>query len=138
MCLTFQIYDYNLDENTPTKVDLITIQDIRGYTQNNFSIFNIYNKNGNTYELWDNNYHYVDLNQHSNYTIYITSNKEVNWSTDQNLQDNVEVNGEVGSGVISAGDKVAVTLFNDEYGPAEGYIEFYNGKDTQKIFVKVR
>lgn len=133
-----KIYDYNIDENTPTKVDLITIQDISGYTQNNFKYFYIYNKNGNTYELWDNNYHYVDLNQHSNYTIYITSNKEVNWSTDKNLQDNVEVNGEVGSGVISAGDKVAVTLFNDEYGPAEGYIEFYNGKDTQKIFVRVR
>lgn len=36
-----KIYDYNIDENTSTKVDLITIQDIKGYTENNFHLFNI-------------------------------------------------------------------------------------------------
>ena len=37
-----KIYDYNIDENTSTKVDLITIQDLKGYTDSNFKIFNIY------------------------------------------------------------------------------------------------
>jgi hypothetical protein len=33
-----KIYDYNMDDNNPTKVDLITIQNINGYTQNKFNI----------------------------------------------------------------------------------------------------
>ena len=34
-----KIYDYQIDENQTTKVDLITIQDIKGYTNNNFNLF---------------------------------------------------------------------------------------------------
>lgn len=133
-----KIYDYSIDENIPTKVDLITIQDLKGYTDSNFRFFSIYFKFGNNYELYDENYHYVDIDQHSTYTIYITSNSEINWSTDSGLQQNLEVNGEVGSGIISAGENIPVVLFNDEYGPVEGYLEFSNGRDTQKIFVRVR
>lgn len=33
-----KIYDYNIDSNEPTKVDLITVQDITGYTTNNFNL----------------------------------------------------------------------------------------------------
>lgn len=36
-----KIYDYSIDENIPTKVDLITIQDIKGYTDSNFRILSI-------------------------------------------------------------------------------------------------
>ena len=133
-----KIYDYNIDENIPTKVDLITIQDLKGYTDNNFRFFSIYFKDGNNYELYDENYHYIDIDQHSSYTIYITSNVDINWSADIGLQQNVEVNGEVGSGVIAAGNKTPVVLYNDEYGQVEGYLEFSNGRDTQKIFVRVR
>lgn len=133
-----KIYDYNIDENIPTKVDLITIQDLKGYTDNNFRFFNIYFKDGNNYELYNENWHYIDIDQHSSYTIYITSNVDINWSADSGLQQNVEVNGEVGSGVIAAGNKTPVVLYNDEYGPVEGYLEFSNGRDTQKIFVRVR
>lgn len=133
-----KIYDYQIDENQTTKVDLITIQDLKGYTDSNLKSFSIYFKNGNNYELYDENYHYVDIDQNSNYTIYITSNTAIQWQTDSGLQQNLEVNGEVGSGVIPAGNKVAVNLFNDEYGPAEGYLEFSNGRDIQKIFVRVR
>lgn len=133
-----KIYDYNIDENIPTKVDLITIQDLKGYTESNFRIFNIYFKNGNNYELYDKDWHYIDIDQHSSYTIYITSNVDIHWQTDSRLQTNVEVNGEVGYGIIPAGNKVPVVLFNDEYGPVEGYLEFSNGRDTQKIFVRVR
>lgn len=133
-----KIYDYCIDENVSTKVDLITIQDISGYTESNFRIFNIYFKVGNNYELYDKDWHYLDIDQHTSQTIYITSNVDVEWQTDSGLQNNVEVNGEVVSGVIKAGNKVPVTLFNDEYGPVEGYIEFNNGKNIQKIFVRVR
>lgn len=133
-----KIYDYCIDENVSTKVDLITIQDIEGYTKNNFKIFNIYFKVGNNYELYDKDWHYIDLDPHTSKTIYITSNTDIDWRADQGIQNNLEVNGEVGNGKILAGNKVPVALFNDEYGPAEGYIEFYNGKDTQKIFVRVR
>ena len=133
-----KIYDYQINENIPTKVDLITIQDIRGYTESNFRIFNIYFKFGNNYELYDEHLHYIDMDQHTTYTIYISSNVDIHWQTDSGLQNNIEVNGEVGSGIIPAGNKVAVNLFNDEYGIVEGYLEFNNGRDTQKIFVRVR
>ena len=133
-----KIYDYHIDENISTKVDLITIQDISGYTESNFRIFNIYFKVGNNYELYDKDWHYLDIDQHTSKTIYITSNVDVEWQTDSGLQLNLEVNGEVGSGIIPAGNKVPVVLFNDEYGPVEGYLEFSNGRDTQKIFVIVR
>ena len=133
-----KIYDYSIDENIPTKVDLITIQDLKGYTDSNFRFFSIYFKFGNNYELYDENLHYIDIDQHSTYTIYITSNSEINWSADSGLQQNLEVNGEVGSGIISAGENIPVVLYNDEYGPVEGYLEFSNGRDTQKIFVRVR
>lgn len=130
-----KIYDYQLEENIPTKVDLITIQNIESYTKNNFVIFNIYNSEGS---LWNDHWDYLDIEQHTTKTIYITSNSDISWSTDQGIQNNLEVNGEVGSGRIQAGNKVPVTLYNDEYGPVEGYVEFSNGRDTQKIFVRVR
>lgn len=133
-----KIYDYDIDATTPTKVDLITVQDIEGYTKNEFRIFNIYYKNGDNYELWNDRIHYIDLDPHTSNTIYITSNTDIDWSTDEGIQNNLEVNGEVGYGRIQAGNKVPVTLFNDEYGLVEGYIEFSNGRDTQKIFVRVR
>ena len=135
-----KIYDYSkLDENQiPTKGRFDNYTRFERIIRYNFRIFNIYFKNGNDYELYDKNYHYVDIEQHSTYTIYITSNSEINWQTDSGLQQNVEVNGEVGSGVIQAGNKTPVVLYNDEYGPVEGYLEFNNGKDTQKIFVIVR
>ena len=57
-----KIYDYNIDENIPTKVDLITIQDLKGYTDSNFRfLFNIYFKNGNNYELYNEDWHYIDI-----------------------------------------------------------------------------
>lgn len=133
-----KIYDYDIDATTPTKVDLITVQDIEGYTKNEFRIFNIYYKNGDNYELWNDRIHYIDLDPHTSKTIYITSNTDIDWSADQGIQNNLEVNGKVGYGRIQAGNKAPVTLFNDEYGPVEGYVEFSNGRDTQKIFVRVR
>lgn len=36
LCMVNKIYDYNLTNNEPTKIDLITIQDINAYTTNNY------------------------------------------------------------------------------------------------------
>lgn len=36
LCLVNKIYDYDIESNIPTKVDLVTIQDIGGYTNDDF------------------------------------------------------------------------------------------------------
>ena len=36
LCMVNKIYDYDITANTPTKVDLITIQDISGYNETNY------------------------------------------------------------------------------------------------------
>ena len=38
LCIVNKIYDYDITSNQPTKVDLITIQDINGYTKNNYNV----------------------------------------------------------------------------------------------------
>jgi hypothetical protein len=37
LCIVNKIYDYNITNNQPTKVDLITVQNIDGYTMNNYN-----------------------------------------------------------------------------------------------------
>lgn len=37
LCIVNKIYDYDVTSNSPTKVDLITIQDINGYTSDNYN-----------------------------------------------------------------------------------------------------
>jgi len=37
LCIVNKIYDYDITNNVSTKVDLITIQDIEGYTTNNYN-----------------------------------------------------------------------------------------------------
>ena len=37
LCIVNKIYDYDVTSNSTTKVDLITIQDITGYTSNNYT-----------------------------------------------------------------------------------------------------
>jgi hypothetical protein len=36
LCIVNKIYDYDITANNTTKVDLITIQDIEGYTTDNY------------------------------------------------------------------------------------------------------
>ena len=36
ICFVNKIYDYDINNVEPTKVDLITIQDFSGYTSNNY------------------------------------------------------------------------------------------------------
>lgn len=113
-----KIYDYQIDENESTKVDLITIQDIKGYITNNFTpdkIFEVYNRNG---DVWDYENGYIGLSSNEptldSYKIYITSSTpvKVEYLTN-NLSDvdvivdgNALVNGET----FRYGKKVPVTF----------------------------
>ena len=37
LCIVNKIYDYDITSNQPTKDDLVTIQDINGYTTTNYN-----------------------------------------------------------------------------------------------------
>lgn len=111
-----KIYDYHIDENVPTKVDLITIQDIKGYTLGKtFEIFELYNNKG---QEWSYYRDYITLTSvGQTQTVYITSSKPVTWSDESSaLQDvviyynNDESTVMSGSGTIPAGDYIPVTF----------------------------
>lgn len=86
-----KIYDYCIDENVATKVDLITIQDIEGYTKNNFAeeyILKIYDRDYN--DLGESTlltFEYVGQKK----TIYVTSTSECRWYL--NNAGKVKING---------------------------------------------
>ena len=66
-----KIHDYQIDENISTKVDLITIQDIEGYTKNDFSYLDVLGvESGDTIELGSNN--------GTSRVVYVSSPKDVN------------------------------------------------------------
>lgn len=122
-----KIYDYQIDENALTKVDLITIQDIKGYTKAvTFEIFDLYNSKG---QIWDYYRDYITLTKvGQTQTIYATSTEPITW-TDENsaLQDlliyynNDKSNGINGTtGTIPAGENIPITFEmldnEDEFG----------------------
>jgi hypothetical protein len=134
-----KIYDYQITDSNSTKVDLITIQDLKGYTDNNFHIFNLYRysgANGGSYTKVDD----VSINMvyDATYTVYFTSDVDITWESDEGIQLGVEVNGEVGSGTIPSGFKVPATLFVGETGRFSGYLTFTNGKQIKKIKINVQ
>ena len=122
-----KIYDYQIDENALTKVDLITIQDIKGYTKAlTFEIFDLYNSKG---QIWDYYRDYITLTKvGQTQTIYATSTEPITW-TDENgaLQglliyyNNDKSNGINGTtGTIPAGENIPITFEmldnEDEFG----------------------
>lgn len=131
-----KIYDYQIDQNQTTKVDLITIQDIKGYTDNNFNIFTILQKNSDgTYSIFNPVRQYILLDGFNSKTLYITSTKTVEWYTDDGIQLNVELNSEVGRGRIQAGEYIPIQFYSDQ-NECEGYFTFTNGERTIRIFVR--
>lgn len=130
-----KIYDYQLNENISTKVDLITIQDIKGYTDCNYNPIYIYRLVNNEYVPFDSETEVITLPPHTNKNLYITSNKTIHWETDNRIQNDLEINQEDGEGEIPAGEKVAVDFYNDEFMPSDGYVTFTNGYTTIKIRV---
>lgn len=135
-----KIYDYQIDLNQTTKVDLITIQDIKGYTENNFKLFTVYN---DEFEKWDYYRDYVTLTSVGmEKTIYITSNTPVTWDDEnKSLQsllvyyNNDKSTATNAKGVIPAGDLVPVTfLMNEDYDEF-GDVVFTNGTDEVRVSV---
>lgn len=77
-----KIYDYQIDEVESTKVDLITIQDIDGYTQDNFipeRIFMAYNQNK---VIWNRHDDYVSVGNNTPFYITSTSDFSVTFSSE--------------------------------------------------------
>ena len=135
-----KIYDYQIDENQTTKVDLVTIQDIKGYTENNFKLFTVYN---DEYEKWNYYRDYITLTEVGmEKTIYITSNTPVKWTDESAALQSLLVyyNNDMSTatnakGVIPAGELVPVTfLMNEEYDEF-GDIVFTNGTDEVRVSV---
>lgn len=74
-----KIYDYDITSNSTTKVDLITIQDIEGYTTNNFEIplppLTVTDENGN--EVNGTTLNIGAENGEKSVTVYVSSNEPV-------------------------------------------------------------
>ena len=130
-----KIYDYDITSNTPTKVDLITIQDLNGYTKDNynFSVFELYNQYKRP---WNNQTDYIYLDGNESETIYISSTSDVTFNFDPEAFPVLTINGEREIGVIPAGTLVPVTFHNVETN-SQGTVTFSN-EDGQSIMIDVK
>ena len=130
-----KIYDYDITSNSPTKVDLITVQDLNGYTKNNynFSVLELFNQQGVS---WDNTSDYIHIDGTGSETIYISSTSDVTFEFDPEVFPILTINGERGTGVISAGTKIPVTFYNVETN-SEGTVTFKN-RDELSITINVK
>lgn len=77
-----KIYDYQIDENIPTKVDLITIQDINGYTDTNFVAEILLFLQDRNHTQWEEGWSYVVVNEDP---IYVTSTTRFKIEMSENL-----------------------------------------------------
>lgn len=130
-----KIYDYDITSNSPTKVDLITVQDLNGYTKNNynFSVLEIFNQQGVS---WDNTSDYIHIDGTGSETIYISSTSDVTFEFDPEVFPTLTINGERETGVIQAGTKIPVTFHNIETN-SEGTVTFKN-RDELSITINVK
>lgn len=139
-----KIYDYAVDADTPTKVDLITIQDIKGYTSSNYKefpdAFTVYRKDSTTnqYVKWNSNTDYIDFRDvDEEYTLYVTSEKSITWEdTDAELQE-VYINGVNGRGSIAAGNLVPIKFTISDLRESEGYITITDNETEVEVFVRI-
>jgi hypothetical protein len=131
-----KIYDYNADSLEPTKVDLITIQDIGGYTRNNYRLFQIYTWYGT---LWNPEVDYVLLTYHTDEekTVYLYSDTDVTWTDKDGTLQALYINGQNGGGTIPAGSNIPVTFKMDNNVEAFGKIVFSNGLSEIEVDVRL-
>lgn len=130
-----KIYDYDIISNSPTKVDLITVQDLNGYTKDNynFGFLEVFNQHK---QLWDNHFDYIYLDGNETETIYISSTSDVTFTFDPEVFPVLTINGERETGVIPAGIQVPVTFHNIETNSL-GTVTFFN-EDGQSIIIDVK
>lgn len=132
-----KIYDYDITSNSSTKVDLITIQDIEGYTTNNFEIplppLTVTDENGN--DVIGTTLNIGSENGKMSVTVYVSSNEPVeadfhDYSGDLN---DVEINNasvlEILHGydsppILPKGINVPLTI-STVYGGGDFEIEMY-------------
>ncbi len=137
-----KIYDYQIDENALTKVDLITIQDIKGYTKAvTFEMFEMYNSKG---QEWSYYRDYITLTKvGQTQTIYVTSSKPVTWIDESGaLQDlliyynNDKSNGVNGTtGTIPSGEFIPITFEMLDNEDQFGDIIFTSGDKEYRVSV---
>lgn len=113
-----KIYDYDVASNSTTKVDLITVQDIAGYTDNNF-VLNFFEVFFTPTEIYKPDFHYISLDEDiTSRTIYISSSSDVTWeitNIEEGTIKNFTINGVSGNkGVIKKGvlQPVKFSTFN--------------------------
>lgn len=135
-----KIYDYQLDENVSTKVDLITIQDIESYTNVNFKLFEVYNSEK---EKWSYYNDWITLTGVGDtQTIYITSNTPITWYSENDRHQDLTIyynndvsTGTNGMGVIPSGSMIPVTFRMDALEDQFGDIVFTNGEEEVRVSV---
>lgn len=137
-----KIYDYDITNTTTTKVDLITVQSLDGYRENNYNsnYFYVYNSQK---EEWDYYSDYITLTEVGDTkTIYVSSNKPITWKdTNSALQSmSIYYNNDTstarnGSGTIPAGTMVPVTFRMDELYYEMGDILFSSSDIDVKVSV---
>lgn len=130
-----KIYDYDITSNSPTKVDLITVQDLNGYTKNNynFSLLEVFNQDK---QPWNNQTDYIHIDGTGSETIYISSTSDVTFEFDHEVFPVLTINGERETGIIPAGTKIPVTFHNVETN-GEGTVTFSN-EDDKSIIIDVK
>ena len=125
-----KIYDYDITSNGSTKVDLITIQDVKGYTDVYFAasdLLKAYYRNNGTTE-WEDGLDYIRLEKVGDTkTIYVTANGSVSWNDEELSLQSLKVNGVKASGTIPFGTKVPVTFEMVGNEEADGTIILNNG-----------
>ena len=135
-----KIYDYQIDENISTKVDLITIQNINGYTDDNNKVLIVYNDDKQEWRYYSDWITLTTVGETA--TIYVTSNTGVNWYSENNslsavrvYYNNDESNSKVGSGTIPAGAYIPVTFKMTALEDQFGDVVFTNGLEEVRVNV---
>lgn len=132
-----KIYDYDITSNSSTKVDLITIQDIEGYTTNNYEIplppLTVTDENGN--EVNGTTLNIGSENGKQSVTVYVSSNEpvEADFHDFSGELNDVEINGasvlEILHGydnppILPKGINIPLTI-STLYGSGDFEIEMY-------------
>lgn len=139
-----KIYDYQIDENQTTKVDLITIQDIKGYTNNNFNIFEVFKSNGIV--ALDNETININTPEEQSTTLYVTSNKPVKVSIvsiNEGALEDITINGvdcrNMWEGYeeleLSAGSNLSLTISGLAGSDFSITIELDNSKESKTFTI---
>ena len=139
-----KIYDYQIDENQTTKVDLITIQDIKGYTNNNFNIFEVFKSNGIV--ALDNETININTPEEQSTTLYVTSNKPVKVSIvsiNEGALEDITINGvdcrnmweDYEELELSAGSNLSLTISGLAGSDFSITIELDNSKESKTFTI---